>query len=46
MLANIIPSIIAINDFFLFKLSSTASPAPVHAPVPGRGIPTNNTRPK
>ena len=34
------------NAFFLFRLSSTASPAPVQAPVPGSGIPTNNNRPK
>ena len=40
------PSDIAINDFFLFKWSNTASNVPVQAPVPGSGIPTNNNNPK
>ena len=46
MLASITPRKIAINDFFLFNPSSTASPEPVQAPVPGNGMPTNNKRPR
>ena len=40
------PSDIAINAFFLFKWSNTASNVPVQAPVPGSGIPTNSKSPK
>ena len=41
MLAIITPSIIASIAFFLFIPKTDAINAPVHAPVPGRGIPTN-----
>ena len=44
--ANKTPSEIKINDFFLSRLSNTASNVPVHAPVPGNGMPTNSNNPK
>ena len=42
----ITPTSIAKNDFFLSISSTDAINDPVHAPVPGSGIPTNNTNPK
>ena len=42
----ITPISIAKNDFFLSISSTDAINDPVHAPVPGSGIPTNNTNPK
>ena len=44
--ASAIPSSTAGNAFLNFMPSSAASREPVHAPVPGSGIPTNNTSPQ
>ena len=44
--ASAIPSSTAGNAFLNFMPSSAASREPVHAPVPGSGIPTNSTRPQ
>lgn len=40
------PKTIARNAFFQSMSSSDAISAPVHAPVPGSGIPTKSTSPK
>ena len=40
------PNIAAIADFFLFIPNNDAKKHPVQAPVPGKGIPTNNNNPK
>ena len=40
------PSNAAKNDFFLSISSTLAIKQPVHAPVPGSGIPTNKTSPQ
>ena len=44
--AMAIPQRIASEDFLISMPSRDAIRAPVHAPVPGRGIPTNNTSPQ
>ena len=44
ILAINIPIIAAINAFFLSISRTDAIKHPVHAPVPGNGIPTNNKR--
>ena len=40
------PMTTAGNAFLNFIPKSAAISEPVHAPVPGSGIPTNNTRPQ
>lgn len=44
--ASIIPINIASADFFMSILKTDDTRAPVQAPVPGRGMPTNNTNPQ
>lgn len=44
--ARKIPRRIARDDFLISISRSDAISAPVHAPVPGSGIPTNNTSPQ
>ena len=46
ILAIKIPIIVAIKAFFLFISNTEAIKHPVHAPVPGNGIPTKSTRPQ
>ena len=46
MLAKNTPSKTARKVFFLSISKTDAIRDPVHAPVPGSGIPTNNTTPK
>ena len=41
-----IPMMTAGNAFLNFTPRSAAMSEPVHAPVPGSGIPTNNTSPQ
>ena len=40
------PKVAASQDCFLSKLRSAAINEPVHAPVPGRGMPTNRSNPQ
>ena len=44
ILAIIIPPITAKNDFFLSISNTLATKHPVHAPVPGSGIPTKRNK--
>ena len=44
--ASIMPRTIARNDFFASISNTDDISAPVHAPVPGNGMPTNSTSPK
>ena len=44
--ASNIPRNIARLDFFKSILNTDATSEPVQAPVPGSGIPTNNTKPQ
>ena len=44
--AIISPQKIAIEDFLISTSRRDAIRDPVHAPVPGRGIPTNSSNPK
>ena len=46
MPAEITPRKIEIIEFFNGISKSDAAPAPVQAPVPGRGIATNTNNPK
>lgn len=46
IVASINPHIIAGNDFLNFISRREAIKEPVHAPVPGSGIPTNRTKPR
>ena len=44
--AKRIPKKIASEDFLMSTFNKDAIKAPVHAPVPGSGIPTNNNNPR
>lgn len=46
ILAITTPIKAAKKDFFLSISKTEAIKHPVHAPVPGNGIPTNNTKPQ